>query len=67
MKYKRIADGIYKAENGMTIKRHTFKNIFTGGVMSGETIWDIYDINGTRIDYTITLKEAKKVVEGEQL
>lgn len=66
MKYEKLASGIYKAENGMTIKKHTFKNIFTGGVMS-EAIWDIYDINGTRIDYTITLKEAKKVVEGEQL
>lgn len=64
MNYKKISNGIYKAENGMTIKKHTFKNIFTGGVMS-EAIWDIYDINGTRIDYTITLKQAKEVVEGK--
>ena len=66
MKYEKIADGIYKAENGMTIKRHNTTNIFTGRVMSGETRWYIYDISGAKIDWTFTLKEAKEVVEEVQ-
>lgn len=67
MSYKKVSDGIYKAENGMTIKRHNAVNQFTGRAMSGETRWYIYDANGTKIDWTITLKEAKQVVEGKSI
>lgn len=43
------------------IIRSQSKNIWTGRVMS-EQVWNIYQ-NGEKIDFALTLKEAKQSVE----
>ena len=64
MKFTKIKTGIYKSENGYTIKKNASMNIFTGKPMSSEnTRWYIYNSNNEKIDWAFTLKEAKEIVE----
>lgn len=62
MKFTKIKAGVYKSENGYTIKQASGYNMFTGKLMSGGA-WYIYDLNGERVDCAITLKQAKTYVE----
>ena len=62
--FKKIGNGIFKSEDGYTIKKHAPMNIFTGKQMSArETRWYIFNSNGEKIDWAFTLKEAKMIVE----
>jgi len=64
MKFTKIDAGIYKSENGYTIKKKVAMNIFTGRPMSSrETRWHIFNENNEKVDWTFTLKEAKELVE----
>ena len=62
MKYTRIKEGLYKAENGMTIKSNAGLNMFTARMMK-PTFWYIYNETGERIDGGMTLKQAKQIIE----
>lgn len=62
MRFTRIKEGCYKAENGMMIKSNAGKNIFTAKMMK-PTFWYIYNETGERIDGGMTLKEAKQIIE----
>ena len=64
MKYTRIGDGVYRASNGMTIKRKDPMSIFGHSMSSSEIKWYIYDANGKYANWTLLLREAKAVVEG---
>jgi hypothetical protein len=64
MKFTKIDNGIYKSENGYTIKKHVPMNQFTGRPMNtSETRWYIYNSNNEKINWAFTLKEAKEIVE----
>lgn len=64
MKFNKIESGIYKSENGYTIKKKEAINMFTGRPMSSrETRWHIFNSNNEEVDWTFTLKEAKSMVE----
>lgn len=64
MTFTKIESGIYKSENGYTIKKHIPTNMFKGRAMNArETRWYIYNENNEKIDWTFTLKEAKEIVE----
>ena len=62
MKFTKIHAGLYKSENGMTIKSNASKGMFTGRMMKAD-FWYILDSEGTRIDGACTFKEAKQIVE----
>ena len=62
MRFSRIQEGQYKAENGMIIKSNAGKNIFTARMMK-PTFWYIYNEAGERIDGGMTLREAKHIIE----
>lgn len=64
MMFTKVESGIYKSENGYTIKKYTPMNMFTGKSMSSrETRWYIYNSDNEKVDYAFTLKEAKSIVE----
>lgn len=62
MKFTKIKEGLYKAENGMTIKSNAGRNMFTARMMK-PTFWYIYNEVGERIDGGMTLREAKQIIE----
>ena len=62
MTFKKIEAGIYKSENGYTIKKVVSTNIFTGKPMS-DSIWYIYNSDNKSVAVALTLKEAKELVE----
>lgn len=63
MKFTKIEAGKYESENGYIIKKHMPMNGFTGKPMSSrETRWHIFK-DGNKIDWALTLKEAKEIVE----
>lgn len=64
MKYTKVADGIYKSESGYTIKKNVSRNIFTGRDMAG-CVWHIFNSDNEKVDFGLTLKEAKHIVENE--
>ena len=61
MKYTKIEAGVYESENGYRIVKNNGMNIFTGKPMS-DAVWHIYK-NHKKVDFALTLKEAKAVVE----
>lgn len=61
MKFTKIETGLYRAENGIEIRKKTFTNMFTGRTMSG-AVWHIFKDN-EKIDFANTLTEAKRIVE----
>ena len=64
MVFTKVESGIYKSENGYTIKKHTPMIIFKGNPMSSrETRWYIYNSDNEKVDYAFTLKEAKTIIE----
>lgn len=64
MTFTKVDSGVYKSENGYTIKKKIAMNMFTGRPMSSrETKWLIFNSNNEEIDWTFTLKEAKAMVE----
>lgn len=64
MKFTKVKEGLYRAENGMRIVKKEAVNIWTGRPMgSRETRWHIFDETGKKVEVTITLKEAKRFVE----
>ena len=64
MKFTKAGNGCYKSENGYTIKKYTPMNKFTGKAMNAsETRWHIYNVNDEKVDWALTLKEAKSIVE----
>lgn len=63
MTFTKIDSGVYKSENGYTIKKYVPMGMLTGRPMNGETRWHIYNSNNEKIDYAFTLKEAKAIVE----
>lgn len=64
MKFNKIDSGVYKSENGYTIKKKVVMNMFTGRPMSSrETRWLIFNSNNEEVDWALTLKEAKVMVE----
>ena len=64
MKYIKVETGIYKSDNGYTIQKFIPYNTFTGRPMSSrETIWHIYNSANEKIDFALTLKEAKAIIE----
>lgn len=60
--FVRVVAGVYKSNDGYTIRKKVFRNIFTGRNMS-EFVWEIYDTNNVKVDSALTLKEAKSLVE----
>lgn len=62
MKYTKVKAGIYESENGYRIVKDNGMNIFTGKPMS-DAIWRIYNQNHEKVDFALTLKEAKALVE----
>lgn len=62
MKFSRVCEGQYRAENGMLIKSNAGRNMFTAKMMK-PTFWYIYNQAGERIDGGMTLKEAKQIIE----
>lgn len=63
MKYTKLRDGLYKAENGMTIKSNAGVNLWTKKVMK-PTFWYVYGEEGNQTVYGgETLKEAKDDLE----
>ncbi len=62
MKFSRVCEGYYRAENGMLIKSNAGRNMFTAKMMK-PTFWYIYNQAGERINGGMTLKEAKQIVE----
>ena len=64
MTFTKIKSGIYKSENGYTIKKEVAMNMFTGRPMSSrETRWHIFNSNNEKVDWAFTLKQAKALVE----
>jgi len=62
MKIKRISAGLYKADNGYTIKSNASKNIFTGRPIKAD-FWYIYDAEGNRVDGDVSYADAKARLE----
>lgn len=64
MTFTKIENGVYKSENGYTIKKYVPMGMFSGRQMNAsETRWHIYNSNNEKVDWTFTLKEAKTMVE----